>query len=135
MSQDNTNLFRLKEIDTELTRKILINNSSGEYITLIVLFVCLRVGCHVQLFAAPRDSSPPGSSVHGILQQRILKWVPMPFSRNLPDPGIKPGLLHCRWVFYRCAIWEALCKQQQIDSWQILQRVTSFEGHEGAHRI
>ena len=28
----------------------------------------------------PRDCSPPGSSVHGILQARILEWVAMPFS-------------------------------------------------------
>ena len=29
----------------------------------------------------PMDRSPPGSSVHGILQARILEWVAMPFSR------------------------------------------------------
>ena len=32
---------------------------------------------------------PPGSSVHGILQARILKWVASPFPRYLPDSGIK----------------------------------------------
>ena len=32
----------------------------------------------------------PGSSVHVILQVRILEWVVIPFSRDLPDPGIKP---------------------------------------------
>ena len=35
--------------------------------------------------------SLPGSSVHGILQTRILEWVAISFSRDLPDPGIKPG--------------------------------------------
>ena len=30
----------------------------------------------------PGDRSPPGSSVHGILQARILKWVAMPSSRG-----------------------------------------------------
>ena len=34
--------------------------------------------------------SPPGSSVHGVLQARILEWVAIPFSRDLPDPGIEP---------------------------------------------
>ena len=29
----------------------------------------------------PIDCSPPGSSVHGILQARILEWVSIPFSR------------------------------------------------------
>ena len=38
----------------------------------------------------PVDCSPPGSSVHGILQARILEWVAMPSSRDLPDPGMKP---------------------------------------------
>jgi len=37
------------------------------------------------------DCSPPGSSVHGILQARILEWVATPFSRDLPNPGIEPG--------------------------------------------
>ena len=26
----------------------------------------------------PMDGSPPGSSIHGILQARILEWVPLP---------------------------------------------------------
>ena len=34
------------------------------------------------------DSSLSGSSIHGILQARILEWVVMPFPGNLPDPGI-----------------------------------------------
>ena len=38
----------------------------------------------------PLDCSPPGSSVHGILQARILKWVTIPFSRGSSDPGIEP---------------------------------------------
>ena len=30
----------------------------------------------------PMDCSPPGSSVHGILQVRIVEWVAIPFSRG-----------------------------------------------------
>ena len=37
----------------------------------------------------------PGSSVHGILQVRILEWVAFPFSR-----GSFLGLLHCRQILY-----------------------------------
>ena len=29
-------------------------------------------------------------TVNGILQARILKWVPFPFSGDLHNPGIKP---------------------------------------------
>ena len=35
----------------------------------------------------PTDCSPPGSSVHGILQARILEWVALPSSRGSPGPG------------------------------------------------
>ena len=34
----------------------------------------------------PMDCSPPGSSVHGILQARILEWVAIPFSRGSSQP-------------------------------------------------
>ena len=34
----------------------------------------------------PMDCSPLGSSVHGILQARILKWVAIPFSRGFSQP-------------------------------------------------
>ena len=33
---------------------------------------------------------PPGFSVRGISQARILEWVTISFSGNIPDPGIKP---------------------------------------------
>ena len=36
------------------------------------------------------DCSPPSSSVHGILQARILEWVAISFSGDLPDSGIEP---------------------------------------------
>ena len=32
------------------------------------------------------DYSPPGSSVHGILQARILEWIAIPFSRGSSRP-------------------------------------------------
>ena len=34
----------------------------------------------------PMDGSPPGSSVHGILQARILEWVAIPSSRGSSPP-------------------------------------------------
>ena len=42
----------------------------------------------------PMDCRSPGSSVHEILQARILEWVAMPSPPgDLPDPGIKPASL------------------------------------------
>ena len=41
-------------------------------------------------FCDPMGCSLPGSSVHGILQARILEWVAISSSRDLLDPGIEP---------------------------------------------
>ena len=63
------------------------------------LYVCLlstsEVAQSCPTLCEPMDCSLPGSSVHGIFQARILEWVAISFSRNLPNPGIEPGLLHC----------------------------------------
>ena len=50
---------------------------------------CMCILCHfsrVWLFETPMDYSPPGSSVHGILQARILESVAMPSSRGYSQP-------------------------------------------------
>ena len=51
----------------------------------------------------PMDCSLPGSSVHGILQARILQWVAIPFSRG--SSGLTQesnlSLLHCRQILYQ----------------------------------
>ena len=57
---------------------------------------CLTVG-------DPMDCSPPGSSVHGTSQARILEWVAISSSKGSSIPGIEPRLLqflHCRWILY-----------------------------------
>ena len=41
--------------------------------------------------------SPPGSSVHGIFQARILEWVAI---GDLPDPGLNLRLPHCGPILY-----------------------------------
>ena len=47
------------------------------------------------------DYSPPGSSVHGILQARILECIAIPFSRGIfLTQGSNPGLLHCKRILY-----------------------------------
>ena len=56
-------------------------------VDIIVLVQSLRC---VQLFCDPMDCSPPGSSVHEILQARILEWVAIPSLGDLPIPGTEP---------------------------------------------
>ena len=46
------------------------------------------------------DCSPSGSSVHGTLQARILKWVAFPSPGKLPHPGTEPRSPHCTQILY-----------------------------------
>ena len=39
------------------------------------------------------ECSSPGSSIHEILQTRILEWLPFPPLGHLPNPGIEPASL------------------------------------------
>ena len=49
----------------------------------------------------PMDCSPPGSSVHVVLQARILEWVAIPFSRGVfLTQGLNPRLLHWQADFF-----------------------------------
>ena len=54
--------------------------------------------------SCPTLCSPPGSSVHGILQARILEWVAMPFPRgsSWPRDWTHVSWVVCtgRWVLY-----------------------------------
>ena len=51
-----------------------------EYMCMLCCAKSLQTPCD------PMDCSPPGSSVHGILQARILEWVAMPASRGSSWP-------------------------------------------------
>ena len=56
----------------------------------------------------PMESNPPGSSVHGILQARILEWVAISFSRGSSWPRDQTHV-SCigRWILYYWATREA----------------------------
>ena len=51
---------------------------------LYLLFVCVL--SRVWLFCDPMNYSPPGSSVHGIFQARVLEWVAISCSRGSSGP-------------------------------------------------
>ena len=60
----------------------------------------------------PIDCSLPGSSVHGILQAKILEWVAVPFSRGSSAPRDEIGVSYIScvgcWVFFTIrTTWEA----------------------------
>ena len=69
------------------------------------LRLCLTLG-------DPMDCSPPGSSVRGILQARILEWVAMPSSRgsSRPRDQTRVSFISCvgKQILYCWATGEAL---------------------------
>ena len=77
-------------------------------------------GTHAQLLPLfltlcdPMGCGPPGSSVYGILQARILEWAARPSSRGIfPTRGSNLNLLHLlHWQggsFTTSITWEAQC--------------------------
>ena len=48
----------------------------------LVRFVCVLVIQSIPTLCNPMDCSLPGTSIHGILQVRILEWVAISFSRG-----------------------------------------------------
>ena len=99
------------------------------------------------------DCSPPGSSLHGILQARILEWVAMPSSRGSSQPRDQTQVsviagrfftiwttretLGCYWnktptvpqlkLVFSLAFW-ALFKITKTNSTPSPHRVTSYLG-------
>ena len=53
--------------------------------------------------------SPPVSSVHGILQARILEWVAISFLGDLPDLETEPGPPLCRQIIYGLSHLRGCC--------------------------
>ena len=55
------------------------NDKRGSTVKVLVAQLCPTL-------CEPMNYSPPGSSVHGIFQARILEWVAIPFSRRPSQP-------------------------------------------------
>ena len=74
----------------------------------------------------PMDCSPPGASVHGIFQARILKRVVTPFSRGSSQPRDwnLVSFISCtgKQSLYYCSTWEAQKPCATSAKWSILQR-------------
>ena len=76
----------------------------------------------------PMDCSPPGSSVHGILQARILEWVAIPSSRRSSQPRDRTQVSRIAGGFFTIeATREALPL-----NWPLLFEQPHMEGHAGS---
>ena len=87
----------------------------------IVPFSCvLSCSAVSDSFCNPMDCSPPGSSVHGILQARRLEWVAMPSSRGSSPPRDQTPIsrVSCigRQILYHFTTWEAFLYYKTLNS-------------------
>ena len=83
---------------------------------------------HVWLFTAPQ-TGPPGSSVHRIFQSRMQEWVAISYSRGSFQPRDQHRLLHflhCTWILYHCATWEAHQWMKALQMVFIIYAVLNF---------
>ena len=66
-------------------------------------YVCVLVAQSCPTLCNPMNCSLPGSSVHGVSQARILKWVAIPFSRRSSWFGDLTWVSHTVGRF--CTVW------------------------------
>ena len=85
----------------------------------ILMHVCM-LSCfsHIWLFVTLWTVAHQAPLSMGILQARILEWVVIPFSPDLPDPGIKPespastaltGRFFTHWATWEALLYTDLC--------------------------
>ena len=62
--------------------------------------MCVPVHAQSLTLCDPKGYSPPGSSAHGILKARILGWVIISSTGDLPDPRIEPTSIALAGEFF-----------------------------------
>ena len=72
---------------------------------------CVLVAQLCPTLCDPMDYSPPGSSVHGMLQARILEWAAVPFSRGSSPPRDRAQVSPITGRFF--TVW-AICKSHSL---------------------
>ena len=83
------------------------------YVCVLITQSCVLVAQLCPTLCHPMDCSPPGSSVHGIFQARILEWVVISFSKGSSWPMDRTHV-SCigRQILHHWTTWEALCLAQ-----------------------
>ena len=98
----------LLSITTKYSRIICVFPAKQSLYLCVCSYSCLTL-CY------PMDYSPPGSSVHGIFQARILEWIFISSSRISSQPRdwtcVSWGFCIGRWILYHWAIWETQISQ------------------------
>ena len=104
----------------------------------ILLCVCMHAKSlqSCPALCNPMDCSPPGSSVHGILQARTLEWVAIPSSRGSSQPRDRAHVSRGSCLAHRFFTIEPPGKPKTLlSSVQFSRSVVSnsFQPHESQH--
>ena len=98
-------IFRLRTLE--------INKIFRIYFMMLLVWKWKSLSC-VWLYN-PMDCSPPGSSVHGILQATILEWVAFPFSRGSSQPRNGTQVSRIEGIFFTS--WATREAQEYWSGW------------------
>ena len=92
--------------------------------------ICLLLECESEVAQScptlcdPMDCSPPGSSIHGILQARILEWVAISFSRGSSRPRDRTQVSHTAGRCFN--LWATLLEYYPITKW--MNWISMYQG-------
>jgi len=87
---------------------------------------CMLVTQSCPILCDPMDCSLPGSSVHGLLQARILEWVGIPFVRGSSWPRGGTPVSYIAGIFF--TIWVTR-EAQKSYSWAYIQRKLQLKSY------
>ena len=102
--------------------------------SIFMLLLLLPLGhfSRVRLLANPMDCSPPGSSIHGTLQARILEWAAIAFSLRTCVQ------LFCLSHFYSTFVFKVLCGDfinRKHPNWKRSKNVFCSRQHDHPSRL
>ena len=120
------------------TRKTLMIN--------VCVCVCVRARAHAQLrltFCDPKDYTPPGSSVQGISQARVLQWVTISCWgwgvgwSSLPRDQTHISCISCisRQILYLCVTWNHHIPLVGVQNAKIILENTLVVSYEVNHNL
>ena len=123
---------KVQDLYTE-NRKLLLKESSNRWKGIPCLWIrrlmSVKMLCVTQLrltLCNPTDYSPPGSSDCGISQARILEWVAVSFSGDLPDPQIKPTSPALAGRFFNTELPGKPIKMASLPKW-VYRSLSKFQ--------
>ena len=100
---------------------------------LIFCCCCCLVSQSCPTLCNPMDYSPPGSSVHGILQARTLEWVAIPSSRGSSWPRDQTQVSLTAGRFF--TLWATREAQEYWSGYRLSLLQEIFPNQESNHRV